>query len=51
MSIGCWFSMRNCVAVRPSYTHSMIPRREGRISCLFRVDFAHALQSMNWKSE
>lgn len=42
--------MINCVAVRPSYTHRMIPKRISRISWLFIVDSAHAMQSMSWKS-
>lgn len=49
--MGYCVLMINCVVVRPSYTHRVIPRRKSRISWLFRVESAHAMQSMSWKSE
>lgn len=41
----------NCLAMRPSYTHGVIPRRESRISWLFGVESANAMQSMSCKSQ
>lgn len=43
--------MINCLAVRPSYTHRVIPRRESRISWLFRAESVNAMQIMSWKSQ
>lgn len=49
--MGYCILMINCVVVRPSYTHRVIPRGKSRISCLFRVNFAHEMQSLSWKSQ
>lgn len=49
--MGYCILMINCLAVRPSHTHKVIPRRESRISWLFRVESANAVQSMSWKSQ
>lgn len=51
MIMGYCILMINCLTVRPSYTHGVIPRRESRISWLFRVESANAMQNMSWKSQ